>query len=153
MEFEPHVIWFLVGLAFLLLEMAMPAFIVFFFALGAFLVSLTLRFFEPGLSFVNQINLFTFSSVFLLLILRKYSKNIFLGRQEGDKISKSQDSKKNIATVSKTIEKGSFGEIKFQGTFYKAKSEKSIKKGVVVEVLNPNDSKSNLYHVKEIKEE
>ena len=64
-----YLIWFLIGVAFLASEMASPAFILFFFGLGAWVTSLTTAIF-PDLTFNQQIALFGASSIGLLLLLR-----------------------------------------------------------------------------------
>jgi hypothetical protein len=68
--FTPPVIWLLIGLAFLLLEIAIPGLIIFFFGLGAWIVALLFVFFDPGLTV--QLLVFAVSSVFLLLLLFNY---------------------------------------------------------------------------------
>ena len=75
-----YLIWFLIGVGFLVSEMLSPAFILFFFGIGAWLTSLVTAFF-PDLSFNQQIIIFSISSLLLLLLLRNYMKNIFYGSQ------------------------------------------------------------------------
>ena len=81
MNIETYLIWFLIGLGFLLLEMTMPSFIIFFFGLGALNVSVITGLVNDNLSFNTQIIIFICSSIFYLLILRNRLKNIFFGSQ------------------------------------------------------------------------
>ena len=106
-----YLIWFLIGIGFLIAEFIMPAFIMFFFAIGAVIVSIVTACFD--LSINSQIILFALSSVISLLLLRNYMKNIFKGnvsKGEDKYFDNSIDSNKNIAIVSKTIEPNRFGE-------------------------------------------
>ena len=146
-----YLIWFLIGTGFLIAEFVMPTFIMFFFALGAIIVSIVTACFD--LSINSQIMLFALSSVISLVLLRNYMKNIFKGNE-----SKGEDkyfdntiaSNENIGIVSKTIEPNSFGEIKYKGTFYKAQSENSIDEGKKVKVISKGDEQGSFFTVEEI---
>ena len=72
-----YLIWFLIGTGFLIAEFVMPTFIMFFFALGAIVVSIVTACFE--LSINSQIMLFALSSIISLVLLRNYMKKIFKG--------------------------------------------------------------------------
>ena len=146
-----YLIWFLVGIAFLIAEFIMPTFIMFFFAIGAVIVSIVTACFD--LSINSQIILFALSSVISLVLLRNYMKNIFKGNEskgEDKYFDNSIDSNKNIAIVSKTIEPNSFGEIKYKGTFYKAQSENSIDEGKKVKIVSKGDEQASFFIVEEI---
>ena len=146
-----YLIWFLIGTGFLIAEFIMPTFIMFFFAIGAVIVSIVTAFYD--LSINSQIILFALSSVISLVLLRNYMKNIFKGNEskgEDKYFDTSIDSNKNIAIVSKTIEPNSFGEIKYKGTFYKAQSENSIDEGKIVKVVSKGDEQGSFFTVEEI---
>ena len=146
-----YLIWFLIGAGFLIAEFLMPTFIMFFFALGAIVVSIVTACFD--LSVNSQILLFALSSVISLVLLRNYMKNIFKGAESKGKdkyFDNSIDSNKNIAIVSKTIQPNSFGEIKYKGTFYKAQSDSSIDKGKKVKIVSKGDEQSSFFKVEEI---
>ena len=149
-----YLIWFLIGIGFFVSELASPAFILFFFGLGAWVTSLAMGIF-PDLTFNQQIVIFSSSSIALLLLLRNYVKNIYVGQQnEGEdkyfhKISKGGSS----GVVTQTIKPGGFGEIKFKGTFYKAKSEEAeveIKSGENVTVIKQGDDQGSFLVVKKL---
>ena len=144
-----YLIWFLIGIPFFAAEMAIPGFILFFFGIGAWLVSLATAIF-PGMTFNEQIVLFTISSIGSLLVLRNYLKNIFLGVQdEGDDSYDPLKDGDNLAIVTKAIKGGgSYGEIKFKGTFYKAKSDEDIKVDQDVKVVKKGDQQGTFYIVK-----
>ena len=146
-----YLIWFLIGIGFLIAEFIMPTFIMFFFAIGAIIVSIVSSCFNLSINF--QIMLFALSSVISLVLLRNYMKNIFKGNEskgEDKYFDNSIDLNKNIAIVSKTIEPNSFGEIKYKGTFYKAQSKDSIDKGKKVKIVSKGDEQGSFFTVEEI---
>jgi len=146
-----YLIWFLIGLIFLIAEFLLPTFILFFFGLGAIIISIITSFYD--LSINSQIGLFGFLSLLSLLLFRNYMKNIFLGDELSDKddyFEKSINSDGGIAEVSKAINPSKYGEIKFKGTFYKAKADNTISVGTSVKVINKGDEQGSFYLVKEI---
>jgi len=142
-----YLIWFLIGIPFFAAEMAIPGFILFFFGVGAWVVSLATAIFT-GMTLNQQIVLFIISSIGSLLLLRNYLKSIFLGVQnDGDDSYNPLKEGDNIAVVSKLIKSGSYGEIKFKGTFYKAKSDQDIKVDQEVKVIEKGDGQGTFYIV------
>jgi membrane protein implicated in regulation of membrane protease activity len=146
-----YLIWFLVGVFFLIAEFIMPTFILFFFAIGSIIVSLISSMYD--LSINSQIILFALSSLTSLLLLRNYLKDVFKGNElKGtDKyFNHSVNKNDNIATVSKMIGSNAFGEIKYRGTFYKAQSQVTIEEGKIVKVLDKGDKQGSFFIVEEI---
>ena len=146
-----YLIWFLIGIGFLIAEFIIPTFIMFFFAIGAVIVSIVTACFD--LSIDSQIILFALSSIISLVLLRNYMKNIFKGDESKGKdkyFDNSIDSNNNIAIVSKTIQPNNFGEIKYKGTFYKAQSENAIDEGKKVKVVSKGDEQGSFFTVEEI---
>ena len=146
-----YLIWFLIGSGFLIAEFVMPTFIMFFFALGAIIVSVVTAGFD--LSINSQVILFALSSIISLLLLRNYMKHIFQGNEskgEDNYFDNTIDSNKNIGIVSKNIKPDIFGEIKYKGTFYKAQSESSIDEGKKVRIISKKDEESSFLKVEEI---
>ena len=118
-----------------------------FFGLGAWVVAIVSAIF-PNISFNQQILLFLISSIGSLLFLRNYLKSVFLGVQnEGDDSYNPLKEGDNLAVVTKDIKGRSFGEIKFKGTFYKAKSDKDIKVASNVKVIRKGDEQGTFYIV------
>jgi len=148
-----YLIWFLVGVAFLVLEMVSPAFILFFFGLGAWITSIS-TFIMPNLTFNQQIIIFGSSSIVFLILLRNYVQTVFLGDQ-----NTGEDKYSNVlqgdtsAVVTKNINIDEFGEIKFRGTFYKAKSanDSEFKKGDTINVIKQGDDQGSFYIVDKLK--
>ena len=146
-----YLIWFLIAIGFLIVEFVVPTFIMFFFAIGAIIVSILTACFE--LSINSQIILFALFSVISLVLLRNYMKNTFKGNEskgEDKYFDHSIDSNKSIAIVSKTIQSNNFGEIKYKGTFYKAQSEHSIDEGKKVKVISKGDEQGSFFTVEEL---
>ena len=65
-------IWFVVGFAFFLLEFAVPGFILFFFGIGAWIVSLITLFSDFSLN--TQLIIFLISSTITVVIFRNWVK-------------------------------------------------------------------------------
>ena len=147
-----YLIWFFIGLGFFVLEISAPGFIVFFFGLGSWIVAITLGLLKINLNLNEQIILFVVTSLISLILLRAYLKNIFYGDQRIRNFKKDTDNENMHAIVSKTIKANEFGEIKFKGTFYQAKSNATIKEGTSVRVLNSEDKETNFYKVEKIEE-
>ena len=147
-----YLIWFLIGVGFLVFEMISPVFILFFFGIGAWITSLVTAFI-PELNFNQQIIVFSVSSLLLLLLLRNYLQNIFYGNQNLVEEQYNNIEEDVSAIVTKDIPKGGFGEIKFRGTFYKAKNKDSnieVAKGTSVLVLKKGNDQGSFYIIKEI---
>jgi len=142
-----YLIWFLIGVCFLVAEFIMPIFILFFFALGAIIVSICTAFFN--LSFNFQIILFALLSISSMLVLRSYVQKIFKGKEKED-YNNSTNSKIKTAIVSKAIEPNILGEIKYKGTYYKAQSANSIAEGINVKIVNKGDQQGSFYIVEKI---
>ena len=142
-----YIIWFLIGVCFLIAEFMMPIFILFFFALGAIVVSIFAAIYN--LSFNFQIILFALFSIFSMLVLRSYVQKIFKGNEKVDNDSLTNSNIKT-AIVSKAIEPNILGEIKYKGTYYKAQSANSIAEGINVKIVNKGDQQGSFYIVEKI---
>ena len=145
-----YLIWFLIGVSFIIAEFLMPTFIMFFFAIGAIIVSIITAFYD--LSINLQIISFGLFSIISLLTLRNYMKNIFKGSEfkgQDKYFEGSTNSGNEIAIVSKAIDLDNFGEIKYKGTFYQAQSKSSISEGKKVKVVGEGDQKGS-YLVEEL---
>ena len=88
-------IWFLVGVAFLVSELMAPGFILIFFAAGSWVTALFTWLFGIDLTF--QIALFVVSSLILLFTLRKIGLKTF----KGDTLDNTED-RPSEAKIGKT---------------------------------------------------
>lgn len=121
------IIWFLIGLAFLLLEFFLPGLIVLFFGFGAWITAICILIFDLGLN--AQLVVFISTSILSLIFLRKYFKRIFVGKDEKavDEVLEEIVGKTVIAESD--FEKGKKGKVTFKGAIWEALSETDIKKG------------------------
>jgi membrane protein implicated in regulation of membrane protease activity len=130
--FTPPVIWFLIGLALLLLEIAVPGLIIFFFGLGAWIVALLFIFFEPSLTM--QLLIFIISSVLLLILLRKFLKRRFFKEDNSNTASLEEEFIGKIGIAESELKPGIQGRVSFKGTNWNAISDTLIKKGLRVKI-------------------
>jgi inner membrane protein len=122
---EGYVIWFIAGVIIMLFEFEFPGFIIFFFGVGAWITGFGIAF---GILESLDAKMLTWiiSSVLLLFVLRKYVKNIFLGfTSKTDSGEKQTDDfiGKTVEIAEKTGPDFQIGKVKFQGSFWKAKSK------------------------------
>ena len=125
---SPPLVWFLIGVGFLIAELFAPAFVLIFFAAGSWVTALAVWLVKMGISV--QITVFTASSLLLLLTLRKYGLKTFKGETRGDIDDNYTQSKiGKTAVVTQTITPGMPGEIKCMGSFWRATADQEIVKG------------------------
>jgi membrane protein implicated in regulation of membrane protease activity len=122
MILSSSLIWFLVGVAFLIAELAVPGFILIFFTAGCWIAAL--------------------ATWLLLFVLRKYSLKIFKGKTRDGVDDHYTDSKiGKTAIVTKIITPNMPGEIKVMGSFWRAIAEMEIEEGqsVLIESQESED--------------
>lgn len=131
-------IWFIVGIVFLLAELIMPGFIIFFFGIGGLVTSLCTYLFGIT-SVVIQIIIFLTSSLLSLVLLRNFFSSLFKGKV--DSVNKLKDEFiGRRAIVIKQIKPNSLpGKIEINGTHWEADSEFYIEKDSVVEITGRRD--------------
>jgi len=130
MDFNPAVIWFLIGLALVLSEFMIPGIILVFFGLGAWIVAL-----GSWLGILNgttpQLLTFGISSVVLLLLLRRWFQNRFIGFV-GDSHNPDEnldDFSGQTVTVTSEIKPDQPGRVEYKGAGWKAVSQEAIPEG------------------------
>src|SRR3972149_1153274 len=79
--FSPWLVWFLAGIAGILLELAVPGFVIVFFGLGCWGAAVVAAFAPAAYS--AQVVVFLIVSVASLMTLRKVAMRVFVGRSEG----------------------------------------------------------------------
>ena len=127
-----EVIWFILGFVFFLLEFALPGLIVFFFAVGAWIVAILLLFFDFSIN--TQIIIFLASSILSILLFRRSLKKIMWTRKPSNQILEDEFlGKTGIAET--FIGPGQNGKIGFKGTSWDARSEDIIEKGENVIII------------------
>jgi len=132
---RPEIIWFLIGLALLIMEFVLPGLIIAFFAVGAWIVALVCLITDIGIN--TQLIIFIVSSVLSLLLLRKWLKGVFIGHS----VSK-QDLKEDLeefigqkAVVKEKITPKAGGKVEFHGTNWLAEADEEIAVETVVEIV------------------
>jgi len=129
------VVWFIAGFVLFLLEFVMPGFILFFFAVGAWIVAILTLFFD--LSINTQLIIFLVSSILTILLFRKWLKKLILTRKATSEIEEELIGKTGRAET--FIGPGQNGKIDFKGTSWEAQSDDKIEKGENVTIIG-NDS-------------
>jgi len=142
MTLSPSLIWFLVGVAFLIFEAIMPVFILIFFTAGCWIAAVVVWLFDIELT--NQILFFLVASLIPLFTLRKYSLKIFKGKIHNNIDDHYTDSKiGKTAIVTKKIIPNMPGEIKVMGSFWRATANEAIEEGISV-LIEKQESEDGL---------
>ena len=131
--FNPTLLWFLLGLALILLEFVVPGVILVFFGIGAWAAAVT-TYFGLTASFQSQLLVFAVASVLLLVVLRKWIKGKFYGH-----VADVQDQTQNldefsghsVAVLQDVIPNKMEGVVEFKGARWRADSDEHIKKGEI----------------------
>jgi membrane protein implicated in regulation of membrane protease activity len=129
------VIWFIIGFIFFLLEFVVPGLILFFFAVGAWVVAIVSLFVD--LSINSQLILFVASSIITILLFRKWVKRIIWAKKHSTELEDEFIGKTGKAES--FIGPGQNGKVGFKGTNWDARSEDQIEKGENVTIIG-NDS-------------
>ncbi len=136
---KPELIWFIIGLIFIILEFSIPGLITVFFGIGAWIVAILSLFLDISLN--TQLLIFIFSSVLLLASLRKWFKTLFAGTdapsQFEAEILDAFLGKKAIVT--KEITPNTKGKVEFRGTYWDAEAYETIPEGASVEILDKDN--------------
>jgi len=150
MILSSSLIWFLVGVAFLVSEILLSGFILIFFTAGCWIVAFVTWVFEIELA--SQIFVFIASSLTLLFTLRKYSLKIFRGKTLESIDDYYADSKiGKTAVVTKTISPNLPGEIRVMGSFWRANAEEAIEEGQSVRIESQESEDGLTFRVKSLK--
>lgn len=134
---SPVLLWFLVGIGFYALELALPGFVVFFFGIGAWCAALTIFFVDISLSV--QLIIFILTSLASLFFFRSFLRNVFLGESKEDQSDTAFDREHATGVVTETILPPADGKIQFAGTYWRASAQETLEVGTVVEVVEQNN--------------
>ncbi len=129
--YNAAVIWFIAGFIFFLLEFAIPGLILFFFAVGAWIVALLSLFVD--LSIDMQLIIFLASSIITILLFRKWIKKIIWTKNKSTELEDEFIGKTGKAET--LIAPGENGKVDFKGTLWDACSEDIIEKGEWVTII------------------
>lgn len=120
------VIWIIIGFVFFLLEFVFPGLILFFFAVGAWIVAVLCLFLD--LSINEQLIIFLISSIASILLFRKWLSKILWKRKHSTELLEDEFLGK-IAKAETAISPGENGKVDFKGTTWQAASDDLIQKG------------------------
>jgi len=125
--------WIILGVVFLVLEVAAPGLISLFFGIAALVVALLTWLFPAFLTPTVQWLLFSVFSVVSLLLLRKTLKKIFVG----DKAPSAEidfDFVGKSATVVEAVQANKPGRVEFRGCSWAAESDEELPVGTTVRI-------------------
>lgn len=137
MTLNPLLIWFLVGLALILVEFMLPGIILVFFGCGAWIVAATTWLGLTG-TLWSQLLLFAVASVVLMLCLRRWVRGRFLGfiSSEQDPTIDLDDFTGREVRVLQPIAPGSReGRVEFKGTKWIAVADRPLGKGELARII------------------
>jgi membrane protein implicated in regulation of membrane protease activity len=137
MPLSPMLIWFLVGLALALLELAVPGIILVFFGLGAWITAIT-TWIGITPSLWSQLIVFSVSSVLLVLLLRRWLRNRFLGHEKDlrDGTVDLDDFVGKTVMVTKAVAPRSReGRVEFKGAGWTAVSDEALAEGELAVIV------------------
>jgi inner membrane protein len=126
------VIWIIIGFVLFLLEFVLPGLILFFFAVGAWIVAILCLFLDLGIN--EQLIIFLISSVVTILLLRKWLSKILWKRKHSTELLEDEFLGKT-AKAETAISPGQNGKVDFKGTTWQAASEDTIEKGENVIII------------------
>ena len=145
----PWLVWFLAGIAVMLVELAVPGFIIIFFGLGCLGASVV-AFFFPN-SYSAQVAIFVIVSVASLMTLRKVAMRIFVGRSEGQETEDMGNVPVGARiTLDQDLEAGRVGRVKFRGAMWDAVSEDRIPAGSDAEITGVDKNNRSCLKIKGI---
>ncbi len=142
MNLSAPLVWFLLGAAFLVAELMLPAFVLIFFTLGSWAAALTV-FLYPDIGVPFQIGVFIFFSLAALIRLRQVGVRALMGKakdEDADGLDEGKIGKP--AVVTRSISPHAPGEIKCLGSFWRAVAETDIPEGAAVVIVGsaPGDN-------------
>ncbi len=133
----------------MLAEMAVPAFVIFFFGLGCWGGAIA-AVFAPG-DYTAQVAAFLVVSVASLIALRKVAMRVFVGKSEGP----GTGDLGNIPvgsriTLDQDLEAGRVGRVRFRGAMWDAVSEERIPAGSDAEITGVDKANRSCLKLKGI---
>ena len=128
---NPPVIWFVIGFICFLLEFILPGLVVFFFAVGAWIVAILSLFIDMDIN--TQLIIFLASSALTILLFRKWMKKIIWTKKHTTELEDEFLGKTGKAET--FIGPGQKGKVDFKGTSWDARSEDIIEKGENVTII------------------
>jgi len=129
--YNASVLWFIAGFIFFLLEFAVPGLILFFFAVGAWVVAILSLLLDLPIN--TQLLIFLASSVLTILLFRNWVKKLVWSKKNPTELEDEFLGKTGKAET--TIAPGYEGKVNFKGTSWGARSADLIEKGENVTIV------------------
>jgi membrane protein implicated in regulation of membrane protease activity len=144
---SPVLVWFLLGIAFFVTELAVPGFILFFLGIGAWCAAAVVAIFDEPLSM--QLLTFLVSSLGTLIFFRSRLRSIFFGdsSEEDDPVDMNFTSSTGVVT--EAIMPPAQGRVKYGGSYWQAEADEPINVDTIVHVVEIKDL---VIHVRTLKE-
>ncbi len=133
--YNAAVIWFVAGFVFLLLEFAIPGLILFFFAIGAWVVAVLSLFMDLPIN--TQLLIFLGTTLITIALFRKWVKKIIWVHKKSSELEDEFIGKTGRAES--FIGPGEDGKVDFKGTSWQARSADLIQAGEEV-IITGNES-------------
>lgn len=136
---NPVLIWFTVGLAMFLLELVSPGLFIFFFGVGAWVVTLVCLLAKVSLNV--QLGLFIVASILSLVLFRRILQKTFHGhlKDPQDLGQDLDDLLGRQAVVLEAIEPPRCGKVEFRGGVWEASAETAVPQGAQVEITGKDN--------------
>ncbi len=140
-------VWFLIGVGFLLAELMLPGLILIFFCFGSWIAALLLLVADVGVEV--QMAVFLATSLIMLFTLRKLFMRTFGGKlKDGADKELADRAMGRQALVTTAISPAAPGEIKFRGSFWRAAADVDIAVGKTVVIEGPASDDGLTFRVK-----
>lgn len=132
-------LWMYIGAFLMLMELLAPGFVIFFFGLSAVTVG-ALRFvFGEALSPTWQLAAFSGFSIFYLVLLRRWLKNVFTGDKDESEANFNNEYVGRIGKVTEAVEPPLAGRVLVGDAEWTAESDAPIAVGAIVKVVSQHN--------------
>ncbi len=135
---NPALYWLIIGVMLFFLELALPGFVLFFFAVAAILTALLSWLTPVALSW--QLGFFIITSLGSLFTLRDIVQRRFFTKagkedvdEKGEDVILAVPGDRGVVTTE--ITPPAEGRIKYSGTFWRATADEKIEEGEIIEVV------------------
>lgn len=123
---QAEVIWFLIGLALIVLEFVVPGLVLVFFGIGAWVTALVCLI--TGVEINTQLIIFLGSSLITLALLRNSLKKRYMDKADVDKDLEDEYIGHTAVAIS-SFNAGETGKVSFKGSSWDAIAEHAITAG------------------------
>ena len=146
---NPAIYWLTIGVILFVLELVIPGFVLFFFAVGAMLAAFV-AWLVPTTSIALQLGIFIVASLGTLLSLRGFIQKQFFAsvpNKEGEDVDTSLAVAGDRGVVCNTIVPPAEGRINYAGSSWRAIADEKIEEGAIVVIMS---RRGLIVHVKKV---